>query len=85
VSRNFRRSVLDLDLGKPIALDFARQFLPGDLDEVRQLFSRKRAYARFKDLLARRGALEQWYDFEAKADESALRIWWNLNSIEVTD
>jgi hypothetical protein len=38
----------ELDLGKPLALDFARKFLPGDFDEVRQLFSRRGAYARFK-------------------------------------
>ena len=59
----------ELDLGKPLALDFTRQFLPDDFDEVRQIFSRRGAYARFKDLLDRRGALDQWYDFEAKAEE----------------
>jgi hypothetical protein len=75
----------DLDLGKPVALDFAHQFLPGDFDNVQQFFSRRGAYARFKDLLARRGALDQWYDFEAKAEESALRMWCGLNSIEVSD
>jgi len=75
----------DLDLGKPLALDFVRQFLPGDFGDVRQFFSRGGAYARFKDLLARRGALDQWYEFEAKAEESALRMWCDHNSIEVTD
>ena len=75
----------DLDLGKPLALDFARQFLPGDFGDVRQFFSRRGAYARFKDLLARRGALDQWYEFEAKAEESALRTWCGLNSIKVGD
>jgi hypothetical protein len=51
---------------------FARQFLPGDLDDVRQFFSGRGAYARFKDLLDRRGALDQWYDFDTKAEERAL-------------
>jgi len=33
----------ELDLGKPLALDFARQFLPNDFDEVRSLsVSRRR-------------------------------------------
>ena len=32
----------ELDLGKPLALNFARQFLPGDFDEVRH-FSAKGA------------------------------------------
>ena len=75
----------ELGLGKPLALDFARQFLPGDFDDVLQFFSRRGAYARFKDLLDRRGVLDQWYDFEAKAEESALRMWCDLNSIEVSD
>ena len=75
----------ELDLGKPLALDFARQFLPGDFDNVRQIFSRKGAYARFKDLLDRRGMLDQWYAFEAEAEESALKMWCELNSIAVSD
>jgi hypothetical protein len=75
----------ELDLGKPLALDFARQFLPGDFDNVRQFFSGRGAYARFKNLLDRRGAIDQWYDFEAEAEERALRMWCDLNSIEVSD
>jgi hypothetical protein len=75
----------ELDLGKPLALDFARQFLPGDFDDVRQIFSRRGAYAKFKNLLDRRGMLDQWYAFEAEAEESALKLWCELNSIEVSD
>jgi hypothetical protein len=33
-----------LDLGKPLVLDFAREFLPDDYDEVRHIFSRRGAY-----------------------------------------
>jgi hypothetical protein len=65
----------ELDLGKQLALDFTRDFLHDDLDEVRQFFSRRGAYARFKDLLHRRSSLDQWYDFEAKAEEIAFREW----------
>ena len=75
----------ELDLGKPLALEFTREFLPDDLDGVRQFFSGRGAYARFKDLLHRRGSLDQWYDFEAKAEERALREWCDFNSIEVSD
>jgi hypothetical protein len=66
-------------------VDFARQFLPGDFDNVRQLFSGRGAYARFKNLLDRTGVLDQWYDFEAEAEERAFRMWCDLNSIEVSD
>src|SRR5271169_5616817 len=44
----------ELDLGKPLVLDFAREFLPVDYDEVRHIFSRRGAYRRYKDLLVRR-------------------------------
>ena len=60
----------ELDLGKPLVLDFAREFLPVDYDEVRHIFSRRGAYRRYKDLLVRRGALERWYDFSNKSEES---------------
>jgi len=41
----------ELDLGKPLVLDFASEFLPDDYDEVRHIFSRRGAYRRYKDLL----------------------------------
>src|SRR5215831_10717673 len=63
----------ELDLGKPLVLDFAREFLPDDYDEVRQIFSRRGAYRRYKDLLVRRGALERWFDFSSKFEETALQ------------
>jgi len=56
----------ELDLGKPLVLDFAREFLPDDFDEVRYIFSKREAYAKFKDLLSRRGALDRWYEFEQR-------------------
>jgi hypothetical protein len=76
---------LELDLGKPLALDFAREWLPGDFDEVRYIFSRKGAYRKFRTLLIRRNALDRWYEFESKATERALRDWCALNSIALVD
>ena len=73
----------ELGLGKPLVLDFAREFLPDDFDEVRYIFSKKGAYAKFRALLIRRNVLERWYDFEAKGTERALREWCELNAIEV--
>jgi len=63
----------ELDLGKPLVLDFAREFLPDDYDEVRDIFSRRVVYRRYKNLLVRRGALDLWYDFSNKAEGAALR------------
>jgi len=75
----------ELDLGKPLILDFAREFLPNDYDEVRRIFSRRGAYRRFKDLLVRRDALERWYDFSNKAEEVALREWCAQNGIDLSE
>jgi hypothetical protein len=75
----------ELGLGKPLALDFAREFLPNDFDEVRYIFSKRGAYPKFRALLTRRSALDRWHDFESKATEQALREWCKLNSIEVAD
>src|SRR3984893_13817026 len=62
----------ELDVGKPLVLDFAREFLPDEYDEVRHIFSRRGAYRRYKDLLVRRAALARWYDFSNKADHAAV-------------
>ena len=75
----------ELGLGKPLALDFAREFLRNDFDEVRYMFSKRGAYRKFRALITRRNALERWYDFESKATERALRDWCELHSIAVTD
>jgi hypothetical protein len=75
----------ELDLGKPLVLAFPRQCLPDDFDEIRRIFSRKGAYARFKNLLVRRGAIDQWHEFESKAQDEALRAWCGLHSIEIGD
>jgi len=74
----------ELDLGKPLVLDFAREFLPDDYDEVHHIFSGRGAYRRYKDLLVRRGALERWYDFSNKAEETALREWCVENGIDLS-
>jgi hypothetical protein len=74
----------ELDLGSPLVFAFTRKFLPDDYGKVRDIFGRRGAYAAFKGLLSSRGILEQWYEFESKAEEEALRNWCNLNSMELT-
>ncbi|HUD86268.1 MAG TPA: UPF0158 family protein [Xanthobacteraceae bacterium] len=74
----------ELDLGKPLVLDFAREFLPKDFDDVRRMFSKKGGYRKFRTLLERRRALDRWYEFESQATERALRDWCEVNSITLT-
>lgn len=73
----------ELDLGKPLALNFAAQHLPAELDRVERIFSKAGAYSRFKGLLETKGMLDRWYEFEAQAQESELRAWCEENSINV--
>ena len=67
----------ELDLGKPLALDFARQFLPGDFDEVRQFFSGRGAYARFKKSVGSKGRARSMVRFRGgsrgKSPEDVVR------------
>ncbi len=73
----------DLDLGQRLVFDFAEQHLADELDRVRQIFSRRGAYRRFKDFLEQKNLLQDWYDFESQREEEALREWAQDNKIEL--
>jgi hypothetical protein len=73
----------ELDLGKPLVFEFARQFLPSDFDpeniqqarRLRQIQGPAGAAARTRSMVR----------FQEKATERALREWCELNSIELGD
>ena len=73
----------DLGLGKPLALQFAEEFLPSALHEVQEIFRQPGAYGRFKDLLDHHAMLQRWYEYESKAQEHALRDWCTDREIAV--
>jgi len=73
----------DLDLGRNLVFDFVAANIPDEFERVRAIFSRKGAYARYKDLLEAKGQLEAWYKFENEATEKALREWCKENGIEL--
>lgn len=73
----------DLDLGKPLVMDFVRYRCPELIDRVLAIFSRKGAYGRYKDLLAENNMLENWYDFENKRTREALLKWCELQGITI--
>lgn len=75
----------DLDLGKPLVLAFAREVLPDDVHEVRDIFSRRGAYQNFKSMLSRRRATDAWHHYRDEARDQALRDWCEVNAIEITD
>ncbi|WP_250491450.1 hypothetical protein [Caballeronia sp. INML2] len=73
----------ELDLGRNLALRFVVHELPMCYEQVEGFFRRQGAYGRFKDLLAREGALERWYSFETDSVERALRQWCADNGLEI--
>jgi hypothetical protein len=75
----------DLDLGRDLVHRFVERVLPGDVERVDKMFHKRGAYGRFKELLAERGKLDQWYEFEAKAEEKALRRWCALEGVPLLD
>ncbi len=75
----------DLELGKPLALEFACTQLPDCYEQVREVFSHRGAYARFKDLLEHHQSLDAWYQWEAEQTRQALRAWCADNGITLAD
>ncbi len=75
----------DLDLGNNLALQSVEEQLPNRYADVEDLFRRRGAYARFKELLAAEGCLEKWYAFEAESTERALRQWCKANGIDLAE
>jgi hypothetical protein len=73
----------DLDLGRNLVFEFVEQYLPGDIERVRQIFGRRGAYGRYKDLLEDRGFLKKWYDFENTRQTETLREWCEDNEINL--
>ena len=73
----------ELDLGKALVIEFTSEYLSEELDKVYSIFRHKGAYSRYKDLLERKGALEDWYKFENERQELALKEWCRENNIEI--
>lgn len=75
----------DFDLGTRLVWKFVAREIPGMEPKIRAIFSRRGAYARFKDLLEYNGLLESWFSFESEMTKVALLDWCSSNGIEVED
>jgi len=53
------------------------------LNRVYSIFHRKGAYSRYKDLLERKGLLDEWYEYENERQKAALKEWCRENNIEI--
>ena len=75
----------DLDLGKRLVMDFVTEYCPELLGKVNNIFSRKGAYSRYKELLESKGLLDKWHNYENQRTKDELRQWCTDNGIELTD
>ncbi len=76
----------DLDLGKRLVMDFTYTHLDHEhYDHVREIFSRRGAYSRFKGFLDSIGQLDNWFKFEQQSLENALREWAKENGVEIAE
>jgi uncharacterized protein UPF0158 len=73
----------DLQLGRDLVFDFVEQYIPEDENKVEQIFRKRGAYSRYKDLLESRGLLQKWYDFENLREQMALLEWCKENEIDL--
>lgn len=69
-----------------LALDFAESALsPSDVGRVYDIFGRRGACGRFKELPARRGRIGEWYRFEEDRMKRAIRDWAEFEGIAIDE
>ncbi len=74
----------DLNLGKDLVFEFVEKFIPHSYEKVDEIFRKRGAYLRYKDLLNFEGVLEKWYDFEKQQEQVALIKWCEENEINLS-
>lgn len=65
----------ELDLGKPLPIEFTKEFMPEKINTVKHIFSSRGAYSAFKQVLQNADQLENWYQFEQQKIQEALLKW----------
>jgi len=73
----------ELDMAHP--RDFISEKMPVQIDKLNEIFNYKGAYRRFKDWLIQIDKIDDWYEYENKATEKALRNWCKENDIALVD
>ena len=71
----------ELNLGKPLVLEFSTMYLSENLEKINSFFHKKGAYTKFKNFLETKGILEKWYAFEEAEQKKALMEWCKDNDI----
>ncbi len=75
----------DFDLGKDLVWQFVDRQIPGLKNKVREIFSRRGAYARYKAFLEDLDLLDAWYRFENERTREVLLEWCKDKGIPIDD
>ena len=75
----------DLDLGQRLVWRFVGIEIPGLEPKVREIFSRRGAYRRWKDFLENNGLLDKWYTFENESTREALVDWCKAHGVPIDE
>ena len=75
----------DLLHGQSLIREFVAKNAPQLTQQVREIFSRRGAYRRFKDLLHRNRLSKSWHEFEYQCETDAIKEWCRKNGIELRD
>lgn len=69
--------------GRDLAFRFASAEVRDHADKIYDIFQKRGAFSRFKDLLAHIGKLDEWYAFQEKSQREELRQWCEYNDIDI--
>jgi len=75
----------ELGMDTRLVFNFARECIPETYDKIREIFSRKGGYRRFRVFLIKTETLQLWYDYENKKQEEVVREWCLDNEISIDD
>jgi len=73
----------ELTSGRELAFKFASEEVREQADEIYDIFEKRGAFSRFKNLLTQIGKLDDWYKFEQKIHKEEVHEWCELNEIDV--
>ncbi|XQW83585.1 UPF0158 family protein [Thalassotalea piscium] len=71
----------DLNLGRRVAIDFAANVMPSELDNVYSMFRSRGAYSRFRSLLEHLDLIDKWHAFENETMRQAVIDWCKSKSV----
>lgn len=72
-----------LGLGQALVLDFVRQHLPGEAENVGAMLRGAGGFERFAKLAQDRGLLAAWHAFRQERTAAALRAWCEANGLQL--